>query len=391
MNRVRTLSIVLQDADVAFPNRELDSAQKRDLKIIDEGCRNVLEELQKLLDKNSELNSESGNAGKKIKRVWRRLSWKPEDIDKLRDRISTNIGFLTAFNGQITLNNIARLVQHQEDQGRRIILDWLTSIDYAPQQSDFIAGRQEGTGQWLLSSKEYHSWRDISKQTLFCPGIPGAGKTILTSTVIEELTTRFSNDPTIGVAYIYCNFRRQEEQKIDNLLASLLKQLAESQSPLPGAVLDLYNRHEMKRTRPSLDEICRSLQAVAALFSRVFIIIDALDECQASHGCRKRLLSEIFGLQTKTSANIFATSRFIPEITQDFSKVLRLEIRATEQDVRCYLDGHMSQLPGCVLRSSSLQDEIKTSIIEAVDGMYVTHNLVTKANTSQVLTCTASS
>jgi hypothetical protein len=171
---------------------------------------------------------------------------------------------------------------------------------------------------------------------------------------VEELTARFSNDPTIGIAYIYCNFRRQDEQKIDDLLTSLLKQLAESQPSLPGTVKKLYDRHKTKRTRPSLDEISGSLQAVTTLFSRVFIIIDALDECQASHGCRKRFLSEIFGLQTKTSANLFTTSRFIPEITEEFNEGLRLEIRASNQDVQRYLDGYLSQLPGCVLRSLDL-------------------------------------
>jgi DNA replication protein DnaC len=199
------------------------------LEDIDKGCRNVLDELQRILNKNSELGSESGCVGQRIKRVWKRLNWKPEDIDELRCRISTYIGFLTAFNGRLTRDNVVKLVQYQEDQGRRAILDWLTSIDYAPQQNDFITRRQEGTGQWLLNSMEYQSWRETNKQTLFCLGIPGAGKTILTSIIVEELNTRFSNDPTIGIAYIYCNFRRQEEQKIDDLLASLLKQLAESQ------------------------------------------------------------------------------------------------------------------------------------------------------------------
>ena len=259
---------------------------------IDQSCRNVLDELQQIIDKNSELSPpESGSVGKKIKRVWKRLKWKPEDIDELRSRISTNIGFLTAFNGRLTRDNVVRLVQHQEDQGRRAVLDWLTSIDYAPQQNDFIARRQEGTGQWLLDSTEYQSWRKTNKQTLFCPGIPGAGKTILTSIIVEELTTRFSDDPTTGIAYIYCNFRRQDEQKINDLLTSLLKQLAESQTSLPSTVKELYDRHKTKRTRPSLEEISRSLQAVTMLYSRVFLIVDALDECQVSNSCRKRFLS----------------------------------------------------------------------------------------------------
>ena len=125
---------------------------------IDKGCRNVLDELQRILDKNSELSSESGSVGKRIKRVWKRLNWKPEDIDELRSRIRTNIGFLTAFDGRLTRDNVVKLVQHQEDQRRRAVLDWLTSIDYAPQQNDFIARRQEGTGTWLLDSTEYQSW-----------------------------------------------------------------------------------------------------------------------------------------------------------------------------------------------------------------------------------------
>jgi hypothetical protein len=71
---------------------------------------------------------------------------------------------------------------------RKAIFDWLTPIDYSPQQNDFINRRQAGTGQWLLDSAEFLGWTETSKQTLFCPGLPGAGKTILTSIVIEELT-----------------------------------------------------------------------------------------------------------------------------------------------------------------------------------------------------------
>jgi Cdc6-like AAA superfamily ATPase len=292
-----------------------------------------------------------------------------------------------------TKDGVERLHERQDAQERQqetrerqreyeTILNWLTPIDFVSQQNDFISRRQKGTGTWLLGSTEYQSWREIKGQRLFCPGIPGAGKTILTSIVVEELTTLFSTDPTVGIAYIYCNFRRQDEQKIDDLLRSLLKQLSESQPSLPGTVKDLYDRDKTKRTPPSLDEISRSLQTVATLYSRVFIIIDALDECQASHGCREKFLSEIFNLQIKTGTNLFTTSRFIPEITEKFDEGLRLEIRASNQDVQRYLDGYMSQLPRYVLRSSDLQDEIKTNIIKAVNGMCVIPNvLLTNAYT----------
>jgi hypothetical protein len=83
-----------------------------------------------------------------------------------------------------------------------------------------------------------------------------------------------------------------------------------------------------------------------------------------------KFLSQIFSLQAKTGANIFATSRHISNIEKEFEGNTLLEIRASEEDVRSYLDGHMLQLPGFVTRRPEIQEEIKATIVKAVDGMY---------------------
>ena len=106
-----------------------------------------------------------------------------------------------------------------------------------------------------------------------------------------------------------------------------------------------------------------------ASYSRTFIVIDALDECGISDGGRRKFLSEIFNLRAKTGVSLFATSRFIPDITEQFKGSLSLEIRANDGDVRKYLEGHMPQLQSCVMRKPDLQEEIKTEIVKAVDGM----------------------
>ncbi|RYP64313.1 hypothetical protein DL771_008815 [Monosporascus sp. 5C6A] len=266
---------------------------------------------------------------------------------------------------------------HREaTEEHKAVVGWLTPIDYASQQSDFISRRQSGTGQWLLDSTEFKAWIETDKQTLFCPGIPGAGKTILTSIVIEYLYNKFrkknaQSDGDIGIAYLYCDFQRRDEQKADDLLTSLLKQLSQARASLPDSVKDLYDQYKSKRTRPSVEEISRTLQSVAAMYSKVFIVIDALDECQTDNGSRTKVLSEIFNVQAKSTANIFATSRFIPEITREFEGSISVEIHAKGEDVRRYLDGQMFRLPGFVNRNQDLQNEIKSKIIQSVQGMFL--------------------
>ncbi|KAM3502736.1 hypothetical protein MY10362_004646 [Beauveria mimosiformis] len=260
------------------------------------------------------------------------------------------------------------------------ILNWLTPtpIDYGSQYSDLLKVRQLGTGQWFLESTQYQTWLATQKQTLFCPGIPGAGKTILASIAISDLFHRFERVKDVGIAYIYCNFQSQEKQKIDHLLASLLRQLAQRWPYLPQEVKFLYDNHKVKQTKPSVDEISNALQSVARLYSRVFIVIDALDECETE--CRSTFLSQMFSLQAGTTANILATSRPIRTIEKDFKgRSDMVKISARDEDVERCLDNDMKTLPllgkdneGLSEKSKQdLRTKIRTTIVEGVNGMFL--------------------
>ncbi|KAF3259843.1 hypothetical protein TWF128_003836 [Orbilia oligospora] len=112
----------------------------------------------------------------------------------------------------------------QEDQA---ILNWLTPNDYSLQQNDICRNKRAGTGKWLLNSSEYQYWLATEKQTLFCPGIPGAGKTALTSTIISDLYSRF-------------------REKSDNWGA------------LPEVIKELRKTHEKERSEPCINLITTS-------------------------------------------------------------------------------------------------------------------------------------
>ncbi len=221
------------------------------------------------------------------------------------------------------------------------VTDWLTPANFAAQQIDIIAKRQAGTGLWLLNSPEYNEWVHGKAKTMFCPGIPGAGKSMTASVVVDHLQATFLNDPDVGIACLFCNYKRRAEQTSSDLLAGLLKQLVQQLRSMPKEVEVLYEKHTKTKTRPPFAEITSVLRACLSHFSKLYFVVDALDECENSAGDRYQLLHEIFHLQGDHEVRLFATSRFVPDVEKEFGESIQLEIRASAEDVGMYLSGQM--------------------------------------------------
>ncbi len=221
----------------------------------------------------------------------------------------------------------------------------------------------------MLDSEAFRQWISDTKLTMFCPGIPGSGKTLLTSIVIDHLQIKFAKDPEVGIAFTYCNFRKKAGQSAHDLLASILRQLLFRVSELPSEVEKTYEACQTSRKQATFQELIVCLGATLSSFSRTFIVIDALDESLDSRDGRDSLLAELFKLQQATSSNIFATSRFIPDIEIQFEGSLIAEIQGHEDDIRSYLISSMTTLRPFVKRDAGLQEEILDAILNSVDGM----------------------
>jgi hypothetical protein len=261
----------------------------------------------------------------------------------------------------------------KEEAERCEIADWLSHNNSSTQQYDIFRRREPGTGMWLLNDDRFKRWLTGSKHTLFCPGMPGAGKTVIASIVIDHLWNHFQADDNIGVAHLYCSYKRQQEQTCDNIVADFLGQLVRQRTSLPKIVKDLYQRHNRQKSRPQLDEVSEALQLVASSYSRVFFVIDALDESKTTDGTMQDLLSEMFGLQrsSHTNTSLLITSRFVPEDIEKGRDHIQIEIRARNEDIEKFIKGYVPRLPSCVSKRPDLQDAIRVAIVEAVDGMYV--------------------
>ncbi|KAJ5101134.1 ankyrin [Penicillium angulare] len=248
------------------------------------------------------------------------------------------------------------------------ILEWFSPINHEHQHLEYSERRVPGTCTWLLESSLYHDWRNTTSksQRLLFAGLPGAGKTIATSMVIDDLTTLCSSDNKIGLAYIYYSYGG--EQSPEDLLANILKQLAWRQSSLPERLVSLHRQHDTKGTKPSLDELSRCIEETIETFTRTFLVIDALDEYENCSEISNEVLPRIYKLQRERHLNTLISARPIPEIA---NKIIgpTLTIIAADSDIQKYLSDCISQSDESVLHEN--REEIITSIAESACGKCV--------------------
>ncbi|KAJ6531019.1 ankyrin repeat-containing domain protein [Mycena capillaripes] len=234
------------------------------------------------------------------------------------------------------------------------ILDWFSPINSFLRQADISSMQQSGTGTWLLQNDKIKLWKLGKQRTVWCRGMPGAGKTVLASMVIDDLCANLESQRT-GVAVVYLNHKETEIQTPSNLLAALWRQLTFGR-PLSTAVHELYVKHHEQRTRPSLEDVSSVLCSTVSELSGVFLVIDALDEYPETQ--RDLLLRYLSALP---STHVIADSE-------------TLEIRASEDDIRRYVDAQIMKSPRLcthIINRPELRDEIDSMIVQRSGGMFL--------------------
>jgi hypothetical protein len=168
---------------------------------------------------------------------------------------------------------------------------------------------------------------------------------------------------------MYCSYKEQKDQTALNLLASLLQQLVQKNGGISNDIWALYQRHTKEQTRPTIAEWSKLLQSEVRHFQKVFIVIDGLDECSETNGTRWALLTEI---QKLKCVHLLVTSRYIPTFEHEFRRAARLEIRASDEDVRRYVTDRIKRerrLARHVEEDPSLKETIINGVAEKAQGM----------------------
>src|SRR5271170_1934572 len=241
-------------------------------------------------------------------------------------------------------------LQSSSDDEREVIASWLSSLNFQTSQNEFIQKRRKGTGEWFLESREFKEWRDGTSGMLWCPG---DGKIIFVtrlhvltgsmdswcrkdypcvrvfielrvgswlivdihsrSIVVNHLQTLFDS---VATTFIYCNYTERAEQTVSNLVASLLRQIVQGRRAISDDVNSFFECHRRQTSRPILDQLIDVLISEIRTRSKVFIVVDALDECREDDATRALLLEVLRSLPRQV--NLMVTSRNLSSIGRDF-------------------------------------------------------------------------
>lgn len=244
------------------------------------------------------------------------------------------------------MKNLASKAFTAEEESQ---LAWMSTFPYSDHQRALQKKRTGETGLWLLDTPKYSDWKTTPGSLLWLPGISGCGKSVLCSTLIQDIEEDCSSDPSKFLGYWYFQFGSEATKNVDTMSRSLIRQL--SRSPLAPEVIKIWEEHHLKGSQPDSKGISGVLHdLLSGIRGDIYLVFDALDECPENEKSKERgsLLSflEVLLKRHSTKIHILATSRPEPDIQQrleQFSKI-DLEVHLAD-DVKTFVTLCLAQNP----------------------------------------------
>jgi Cdc6-like AAA superfamily ATPase len=237
----------------------------------------------------------------------------------------------------------------------------------------FRKERQPGTGKWLFDLPEMSAWLESPNSALWIYGIPGAGKTILSTLVIDEVLTR-KRSSSIGTAYFHVRHDDRNSQVPSNVLGSLISQLARQNSAALDDVVELHAQHRREgglTTTLEEDDLIQLLFDIFKHFIDTFIMIDGLDECLTVFDRdRKRLIDCLTNIHRKGNCPvhtlIFSRDELDIRKSLTVTEFQVVSIAAKSADLCLYVN---AWLPSLDIQSEILRVEVVDTLVEKANGM----------------------
>jgi DNA replication protein DnaC len=287
--------------------------------------------------------------------------------------------WLTEFKVERQVQNLNEAVemvgfgQRQDKIGR-----WLQAPDPSINYNKALKLRHEGSGGWFLKSSNFTEWKEQKSSFLWLHGIPGCGKTVLSSSIIKNLESSTSHQPLL---YFFFDFSDASKQKFESMVRSVITQLYYKHPETRQELDSLFSSCKDGQDQPSNESLCNVLIRMIEQVKEIWLVLDALDECSTRKGSSSTeglvLWIEEVLRSERLNIHIIVTSRPEQDIQFDIMKfantdnIIRIQSSLISDDIRAYIRTRVREDSGFERWRSrpEILDEIETRLMEKAGGM----------------------
>ncbi|KAH6893018.1 hypothetical protein B0T10DRAFT_604285 [Thelonectria olida] len=271
---------------------------------------------------------------------------------------------------QIEINTLIEV-----NSQKQRILDYFMKASPQSNLETSIRLRHAMTGLWLTESPRLIQFLETPGSKLWLTGIPGAGKTVLAGSVIQEALVRSHAAPETSVAFFFCDYKSPATWETSTILGAVASQLARQKDEAFEILRQYHDDLHPERglaQAPDSEELRARISQMSKLFGQTIIVIDGLDECGDNEGDVVDMLLEVAEFSEGVSMALFSRDHFNIRIRleQDFSIV---PIAAHTEDIQLYVGAELEkriQSRRLLLSDMNMKDEIMDALVGRAEGMF---------------------
>ncbi|KAF3283914.1 hypothetical protein TWF970_001081 [Orbilia oligospora] len=267
--------------------------------------------------------------------------------------------------------NISHSISTEKQQD---IYRWLSPPDSSTNYNAAIKEQLQGSGLWFIESSEFSEWKRQRNSLLWLHGIPGCGKTILSSIIITHLKHIYSNQ----LLYFYFDYKDVDKQSLEGMLRGLISQLYYRSRRSSGVLESFFASYHDGKDQPTCQSLRMTFLSMAEKTGEIWLVLDALDECNREK--RKELMlwiNEINACSEERNIHFLITSRSEADIESEVRKcitaswIISIGSELISEDINAYIKCRVTgDTEFSRWKSRVEQTEIEDVLTRKANGMF---------------------
>ena len=245
------------------------------------------------------------------------------------------------------------------------------------------------TVAWVFQNAQYRSWEEGDDTCLlWIKGGAGKGKTMMSIGLVDRLLEKqnASADASVVVTYFFCQNADYELNTTNAIVKGLIQQLFKQRKELGRLLQDLLWDENSRSTKGNKSQdLCGLFLEMVEQCKcrRLYVIVDALDECK-DHGMTDFLELVVkmgLGQPSKvkwlfTSRPLEAARRILLTGREQVQVSLELESANVTQAVEMYVRQKVEELDRVHSYGSTLRRDLEIELIKRAEGTFLWVSLV---------------